>query len=197
MILAGLLYGHPIEFLDQSVRHTYLALGSPAPPGTLVFEFSAGDGAPLFLLAAAAVLLWRRAFDASYRPDLASPVLMLAVIGWLLGFSVSRFWTDWGAPAALLWLARELEGWFEAHARSGERARLVLAAAIAVGAFVVLTANIRGRWNPSPHPFAVLAAPLRVPRCPIPAGSSTRAKGPGLRPLRAAAARAVALHRRV
>ena len=178
VVLAGLLHGHPIEFLDQSLRHTYLALGSSAPPGTLVFEFSPGDGAPLFLLVAAAVLLWRRAFDASYHPDVGSPVSMLAAIGWLLGFGVSRFWTDWGAPAALVWLARELEGWFETRAREDARARLALAGALAVGAFVVLTANVRGRWLPLPRPFAALAAPAARPALPEPGGIIYTAEGP-------------------
>jgi hypothetical protein len=39
---------------------------------------------------------------------LREPDFLLVIIGWLLGLCVCRFWDDWGRPALLVWLCRQL-----------------------------------------------------------------------------------------
>jgi hypothetical protein len=145
VLLAGLCYGHPLEFVQQSLLHTLLAMGSPAPPGTLAIEFLPGDGSPLLLLATAGLLLSRVARGAWTPTILTTPVFVLAGLGWLLGWLVVRFWSDWGALALLAWIALEaqsaLEQWVDEHSRR----RLALALVAGLAALLATGSGLRGR----------------------------------------------------
>jgi len=90
VLLAGVLYGHPLQFVAQSLWHSVLAMGSPATPGTLAIEFLPGDGSPILLLGAEVLWLWR----ARLREPVSGgrrAILALAGLGWLLGWLVIRF----------------------------------------------------------------------------------------------------------
>jgi len=51
---------------------------------------------------------------------------MMAVVGWLLGLKMYRFWDDWGLPATTLWLALELQKQFENYLPFDSGRRLLL-----------------------------------------------------------------------
>ncbi len=148
VVVAGLLHGNPLEFVGQSLLHTVLAFGTPAPPGTLAIEFLPGDGSPLLVLGAVALLLWRQLRGEWAAGTLTSPLLALAVLGWLLGWLVIRFWSDWGAIALLVWMALEVEAVLEKRIETGAPARVALAAVAGVAAVLVLSANARARASP-------------------------------------------------
>jgi len=171
VLVAGVLHGDVIEFVQQSVLHTVLALGLPGPASTLAIEFLPGDGSPSLLLGLAALLLWR-AVRGAWKPEaVSSPVFALAVLGWLLGFLVIRFWSDWGVPALLAWMAVELQDALEAHVPERSTGRLGLAAVAGLAAFLVWTSNTRGqRLQPAERPYQSLTAPASAPALPGPGG---------------------------
>ena len=73
--------------------------------------------------------------------------MVLAVLGWVLGFKVWRFWNDWGFPAAMLWLAKELEEVLQANWESKSWKTLGLAVLAAAGVYFSSTGDINSRWS--------------------------------------------------
>jgi hypothetical protein len=169
VLLAGLLYGHPVEFVTQSVWHTALAMGSPAPPGTLAIEFLPGDGSPMLVLGAALLWLWRaRRLAVAGNAGLRA-VLVLAGLGWMLGWLVIRFWSDWGVVALLVWMAIEIETALEEKTAADDRRRVV--AALVLGTAALLA--VSGPFRPAPladRPYLVLGSPSVDPQLPDPGG---------------------------
>ena len=173
VLVAGLLYGNPLEFVDAErpahgprVRHAGTAGDARhrVPPRRRI-----ADARPRCRRAPAVARL-----AASGRPRRSTtPVFALSLLGWLLGWLVIRFWSDWGAIALLVWMALELERVLERGRRSwllaaggarrggrggrparalGERARI---AARSAGA--VLSLAHRGGGGPYlPDPGGVL-----------------------------------------
>jgi hypothetical protein len=171
VLVAGVLHGDVVEFVQQSLLHTVLALGLPGPASTLAMEFRPGDGSPLLLLGLVGLLLWR-AVRRAWKPEaVGGPVFALAVLGWLLGFLVVRFWSDWGAPALLAWMAVEIEDALEALVPERSAARLGLAAVAGLSALLVWTSNTGGqRLQPAERPYQSLATPAADPALPGPGG---------------------------
>ena len=144
VVLGALLSGHPVTFLSQNMALA-LNLGGGAV-SAWVYEMQAYPFVPLLMLGAAAVVIVRKVWLSVPARALANdPVFMLAVIGCLLGMRSARFWMDWGMPAAVVFLALELEQLWTAFAPGR---RLLAAAAAAVSCFVIWTANVNQRWMP-------------------------------------------------
>ena len=108
-ILGALLTGKPLAFLYGAVFMAQSVYGEHAPKWMLVSEFqsSAGEFTSLALLAM--VYIWRRRQGASSATLWSQPVVWMIGINWTLGFTASRFWFDWGIPAALVWMAGEID----------------------------------------------------------------------------------------
>jgi hypothetical protein len=53
---------------------------------------------------------------------------------------------DWGTPALVVWMAREIEALWEAHAPRANR--LAVVGALGLACFMVWTANVNDRWVP-------------------------------------------------
>ncbi len=141
--------GHPWQFLFQSVRHLFGVFGDYHVDRELSTELLPSGGDPVVVLAVIAMLLWRSRSPDWKARDLLNPIFMMAVIGWLLGLRMYRFWDDWGLPAAMLWLALELQRQFETHVRFNSLSRLLLTAGTAMAAFLACTSDISSRytWN--------------------------------------------------
>jgi hypothetical protein len=80
------------------------------------------------------------------RALFADPVFLVAAAGWLLGLAVSRFWSDWGLPALLVWAAREIAARFDAVPRA-RRLELLVAGGATLALFLSLTGNRGDRWT--------------------------------------------------
>ena len=171
VLVAGILYGNPFEFTWQSVLHTMLAFGTEAPPGTLVIEFNPGSGAAPLLLGVLLVLLWRYA-RGRWRDDVVdNPVFLLAASGWLLGWMVMRFWSDWGTPALLVWLAVEMQEYLEERLPDLDLRRVGLAFVAGLAALLILSANARGsRYLAAERPYLSLTSPTIGTALPDPGG---------------------------
>jgi hypothetical protein len=171
VVVAGILYGHPLEFAYQSVLHTVLAFGTPAPPGTLVMEFNPGAGGTQVLLGVLLLLLWRQVQGRWSRGLVDNPVLLLAATGWLLGWVVVRFWSDWGTPALLVWMALVLQAVLGEQMSERSPKRLVVALVAGLGALLVLSANIQGQRYAAPeNPYLSLTSDEVRPALPDPGG---------------------------
>jgi hypothetical protein len=171
VLVAGLLYGNPLEFVTQSILHTVLAFGTPAPQGTLVIEFNPGDGAGQVLVGVAVLLLWRYARRRWRGEVVDNPLFLLAATGWLLGWVVVRFWSDWGTPALLAWMALEFQEIVEEHLSATSAKRLLVAFVAGLGALLVLSANVRGQRFAAPeNPYMSLLSPDIAPALPDPGG---------------------------
>ena len=159
-VLAGaLLTGSPIDFLWQHLHHALLAFRG-TQSSELVGEFRPYPGVPMLVLFVLLVIASRRHSEAvPLRSLLRDPVFFLAVLGWMLGFRVARFWLDWGLPAAVVFVARRVEVVWPATLP--RRDQMILAAAALGACFIVMTADVGRRWSGATRddPYAVLTAP--------------------------------------
>jgi hypothetical protein len=168
--VASLLSGHPVAYLYESLRHPFLVVGR-LDPGTLVAELRPNATPPLVPLGIAGLLAFR-ALRGRWRERTArDPLLVLAGLGWALGYSSLRFWSDWGLPAALVWAARELEEWLEERPAAPPHRRAVMAAALGVSVVLASASDVMGRWGVRPdRTYAPLLRPEHAGWLPGPGG---------------------------
>jgi hypothetical protein len=171
VLLAGALYGHPVAFVEQSVLHSVLALGTPAPSETLAIEFTPGSSSAQMLLGVLLLLLWRHARGRWTSRTVDNPIFLLAASGWLLGWVVVRFWSDWGTPAILIWMALELQELLEERLSVLSLRRLAVSLVAGLAALLVLSANLRGqRFAAAENPYLSLTSPDVGSALPDPGG---------------------------
>lgn len=145
--LAGCLAGRPLGYPVETVRHMFLSFGGHSLDRMLVSEFKPDPGDVVMVGLILLSLVWRVARGNWNASVVCNPIFMLAALGWLLGLKVSRFWTDWGFPAALLWLAMELEAVLEESGPRRAYPRLLLAGFVAAGVFIATVRDVGGRWT--------------------------------------------------
>lgn len=146
-VLAGCLTGHPVEFLLGEFIHMLHALQDTSATGVLVPELRPSGGAGLLALAflgAVALSLLR-----DRRPErlLADPLFVLAVVCWVFGLKFRRFWSDWGLPCALLWLAFEAEPHLIRLGARMPLRRLQLAAGVCLSFLLLASSDLNARWT--------------------------------------------------
>ena len=143
------LTGHPWQFLYQSTRHLFGVFGDVHLDRQLTSELLPTGGDPTMVLAVIGMLLWRARSPGWNARQLLNPIFMMAVVGWLLGLKMYRFWDDWGLPATTLWLALELQKQFENYLPFDSGRRLLLSTGLGLGLFLASTSDINGRytWN--------------------------------------------------
>jgi len=108
--LGAALTGHPFDYLRQQVAHLCLAFGHGSLPRFLVSEFHPTDGCATYLLALAVVWLVRRRVLGTRAVESDERLfLSLGLLGWIGGLLVSRWWSEWGLPATLLWMALAIQ----------------------------------------------------------------------------------------
>jgi len=150
--LSGTVFGaaltaHPVRYLEQTTTHLFDVFGGQTLDRMLVTELRADYGDLSFMMGIGLVLVWRVARGEWKREVIFNPVFALAALGWLLGLQVSRFWSDWGFPAAILWLAMELEEVLEFRLSREKSSAILLAAFVAAGIYIGTTRDIAGRWT--------------------------------------------------
>ena len=158
------LTGHPAAYLRQTTTHLFDVFGSHSLDRMLVTELRADYGDFSFVLAIGLALVWRVARGEWKREAVFNPVFALAALGWLLGLQISRFWSDWGYPAAILWLAVELEGVLEARLSREKVSAVLLAAFVAAGTYIGSTRDLAGRWTRNLDTVFLAPNDFRLPR---------------------------------
>ena len=115
--LAGaILTGSPMAFLKQAVvmvvtisREHLPQSQEHLPQWMLVGELMPHEGEFATLAVIALVFLWRQQSGGA-KATLYQPLLLAMIaLCWILGFKADRFWSDWGIPAVLVWLALQFE----------------------------------------------------------------------------------------
>ncbi|MFO7871998.1 MAG: hypothetical protein R6V03_11290 [Kiritimatiellia bacterium] len=149
-ILGAALTGHPLMLLTQSVVHGLRALGHAPDQAVLAEEF---QSSPPDIAVAIIVLMvagWRTATGRVHAGQLSrDPVLWLAGTGWILGQYVSRFWSDWGMPAAIIWISLVVHDELESRTNRFSPARAITAVLAAGALYVSTTADFSRRWTRS------------------------------------------------
>lgn len=145
--LAGVLAGRPIGYPLQTLQHMMLSFGGRVLDRMLVGEFKPDPGDQVMVMVVLLALVWRVARGQWKNSVVCNPIFMLAVLGWLLGLKVSRFWTDWGFPAALLWLAMEVEAVLEEKFTRRAYPTFLLTGLLAGGVYIATVRDISGRWT--------------------------------------------------
>jgi hypothetical protein len=143
--LGACLTGHPLTFLMGQVIHLGHTLGQGVPPTVLVQELQSSRGGGLVGLGLLGVLLFR-VTQGKEKTILKDPVFLLALLGWLLGIKIKRFWIDWGYPSAALWLALELGPWLTELGRKAPLRRLALAVTAGMAMIFILCNADESRW---------------------------------------------------
>jgi hypothetical protein len=162
--------GNPLRFLSQTLLHPYWALGSDVPSMQLVTEFHPSGGASPMLVAVAGFVAWRHLRGRELASLLRDPIFLLACSGWALGLHTGRFWSDWGLPACLAWMAGELDDALGPLRLAG-RSRLLLVTVASSIFFLAVTADVRGRWSRSERSaFLSLENAEHLPWLPAPGG---------------------------
>jgi len=171
-IVGASLTGSPVRFIWEGLLLSSRAFADSPLQNMLVVEFQAFGGDASFLLAILVVLLWRRVRGDWNSADLfRDPVFLLMCLGWALGFSVMRFWTDWGLVAALVWLAREFDQVAERRLSAATNLRLVVALAGGLLLYLNLSSDLQGRWTKSlTKEYLSQADPVQKEWLPDPGG---------------------------
>ena len=145
--LGATFTGHPAGYLRETTAHLFDVFGGQMLERMLVTELQSGAGDLALVTGIGLLLLWRVARGEWRRDVVFNPLFAVAALGWLLGLKVSRFWLDWGFPAAVLWLAVELEAVLEARLPREKVSAALLAAFAGLGVYIATTRDIAGRWT--------------------------------------------------
>ncbi len=147
VLLGALCTGHPAAFIFGVVQHGADVFKGSVGNFALVKELQAGAGNPLAPVAVAIMLGWRALRNQWDKACLNNPVFILAVLGWILGFAVVRFWYDWGLPALLVWLAQELEPVLEDKLAYLSPRRILVTTLAAMTLFLAVSGDANNRWS--------------------------------------------------
>ncbi|MBL7072119.1 MAG: hypothetical protein ISS26_08155, partial [Candidatus Omnitrophica bacterium] len=147
ILIGALLTGNAYPFLKQNIMHMRLALGSHTLKRMLVGEFQPFSGDPMTVAVVFAMLAWRSLRGAWNRKVFDNPVFILMVLGWVLGFSVRRFWYDWGMPALVVWMALEFQDVFGKISGFFSWKRIALTLAIGGALYLAITNDANGIWT--------------------------------------------------
>jgi hypothetical protein len=147
VVLGAVMTGYPLVYLEETTVHLFSTFEGHLLERMLVTELQPGSGELVFVTAIILALLWR-VLRGEWKPEVVrNPVFILAAVGWVLSFKVARFWTDWGFPAAVVWLAMELEAALQSKLPARRPATLLLSGLAAAGIFFATTRDLNSRWT--------------------------------------------------
>jgi len=146
-VAAALLTGKPFAFLYEAIFQAHTMYQEHLPGWMLVGELQPSQGEFATLTLLALVYLWLKTQNKVVRPLFLQPVFWMIAINWVLGFFADRFWADWGMPAALVWMATQLDDALPAMAQDGSGKRLMLCGLIALPLFLDATNDAGQRYT--------------------------------------------------
>ena len=145
-LLAGILTGHPYQYIILQVSQSLASTGSTPVQRLLVTEFHSQFGiTPLIVLA----MIVGAASLAKLPAALIvrNPAFWLTLTGWILGAINGRFWVDWGNTAMLCLLAQIFASLWQNFQHRLGLYRPTLIAMICIGFFFTFTVNSGSRWS--------------------------------------------------
>jgi hypothetical protein len=147
VIMGAVFTGSPLAFLHQMLFHALEAFGKYDFQRQLVFEFYPFAGEMQVFLLVGGLLLWRWVRGEWDDKIVDNPIFFLAVIGWILGFTAMRFWTDWAWPALAFWVALEVQAVLEHYMNRFSLKRLALVGVFCLVLLLAVTNDRGSRWS--------------------------------------------------
>jgi hypothetical protein len=148
VILGAIFTGQPILFFQQTVSHGLLSLANHALTiRILVTEFQPFNGDFQMVVLVIGILAWRYKKGSWKEKTVRNPIFVLGFMGWMLGFVVNRFWSDWGFPAIAVCLAQEFQEAFEEKTRDLSLHRAGIASILAITSILSITNDHDSRWS--------------------------------------------------
>jgi hypothetical protein len=141
------LTGYPLALLKNVSFMLFAGPDQKILSRMLVTEFQPGAGNFLVLFSAVALIVWHVLRRTWNQKVIDNPLFFNTVVGMFLGIMVVRFWIDWGAVAAMLWIAVNIEGVLADYFTYDSLRRFALCAAVAVVFYAVMTADAGSRWT--------------------------------------------------
>lgn len=150
VLLGACLSGQPWGYFRESTQHLLGAVGRGVPSWVLVTEFQPRAPAIQQIVLVIGLLLWRGLRGLPMRAALLDPCFLLLLGTTLLGFYSVRFALDFGVPALLAWMTRQIEALADTapglrDERGWPRLGLALGAALVFGASA--TADLGARYS--------------------------------------------------
>lgn len=146
-VLGACLTGHPWEFLTNALAVLFNVLAPHELQRTQVRELMALE-VDFHALVVVALLLLARLASGRWEPGkIFNPAFFLMCLGWLLSLKYARFWLDWGLPAALVWVAVEIQDYFGRFLALERPLRLAWVGGLAAVVWLLFTSDVNGRWT--------------------------------------------------
>ena len=147
VIIGMIMTGQPIQFFYQTLGHFIHSLGDHTLVRQLVYEFQPFNGDVLVVIAVLGMLAWRALRNAWDIKVICTPIFILAIVSWALGFVVLRVWYDWGIPAVCVWMALEFDDFLKRYVDSLSTKRVWITLAVACVLFLSITSDYNSRWT--------------------------------------------------
>lgn len=147
--LGMIMTGHPFQFIYQTLSIFFNSLGSHTLARQLVTEFQPFNGDVVVVIVVLGMLGWRALRDDWDIKVIYTPIFILAVVSWALGFIVVRVWLDWGIPALCVWMTLEFEDYLKRSMNHLSIKRVWIALAVACVLFLSTTSDYDSRWSDS------------------------------------------------
>jgi hypothetical protein len=148
--------GAPYLFLKQTLQHVSLAFGNHTLVRMLVTEFQPGLGSFSIIVVISLILIWRALRGSWNSKVVDNPFFILAVISWALGFVTLRVLLDIGLPAIAVFIAKELEDFFEKRVGELSWKRVVLAILSCGILYLAITNDVGSHWS-GYHPYGYIS----------------------------------------
>ncbi len=147
VFIGSLMTGHPIEYPVQALQLAFLAVGDHLTQRTMATELQPFAGDTLTLVAFGGLLALRSLAKINTVPLGRDPTFWLAVLGWVFGFKVARFWVDWGWPALMVLVASDIQSLLETRLAEDSFRRLGLVCVLAGATYLGVTCDYNSRWT--------------------------------------------------
>ncbi|HEY1172104.1 MAG TPA: hypothetical protein VGH19_12090 [Verrucomicrobiae bacterium] len=145
--LGGLLTGHPVGYLLQAVQIAGQAFGQHTVQRVLAGEFQPSDGVFTFVMMIVLAIFARKLVTGQWPSIFGNPLFLLVVLCWLFGLKVGRFWSDWGVPATMVWLALNFETILEELLPADSFRNLALSAFLGMAIYANMINDVGSRWT--------------------------------------------------
>jgi hypothetical protein len=173
-IVAGSVIGYCMTGYPLRLAHDVAFVLFNAPDLNLQARFIVGETQPkggeiLFLFCLTVPLILRAVRKRWDRRVVDNPLFIIAAANIVFGHIAGRLWAEWGMTAALMWLVTEIDPVLEELNAWDSAKRLVVSAAAAACFFIVVSADVGGRWTYMVPRYAVnyaAAAPEERPWFP-------------------------------
>jgi hypothetical protein len=147
VLIGMMITGQPIQFFQQTLGHSFHSFGGHTLSRQLVDELQPFGGEIIMVIVVMAILGWRAIRKEWNVQAIMTPMFILALTSWTLGFLVARIWTDWGIPALLVWMTLEFEEYLKKSMDSLSFRRVWLAATVACVLFLSISSDNNSRWT--------------------------------------------------